>query len=62
MNDGFIVGHVPKSLSLWISMFLRLPKSGINCKIIGNKLYRGAGNGLEIPCGYSAGGDRQAVD
>ena len=43
-------------------MFLRLPKSGIKCKITGNKVNRGTGNGLEIPCKYSTDGDRQAVD
>ena len=32
------------------------------CKITGNRVNRGAGNGLEIPCEYSADGDRQAVD
>ena len=43
-------------------MFLRLPKSSINCKITGYRVNRGAGNGLEIPCEYSADGDRQVVD
>ena len=42
-------------------MFLRLPKSSINCKISGNRVNRGAGNGLEIPCEYSADNNRQAV-
>ena len=53
---------MPKCLRLWISMFLRLPKSSINCKITVNKVYSGAGNGLEIPCKYSADGDRPAVN
>ena len=39
-----------------------IPKSSINCKITGNRVNRGAGNGLEIPCEYSADGDRQVVD
>ena len=34
----------------------------INCKITGNKVNRGAGNGLEIHCEYSADGDTQTVD
>ena len=55
-----VVGQVPKCLSLWISMsmLLRLPKSSINCKVTGNKVNKGAGNGLKIPCEYSAGGDK----
>ena len=62
VKDGFEVGHVPKCFSLWMSMFLRLPKTSINCKITVNRVNRGAGNGLKIPCEYSADGDRQAVD
>ena len=62
VKDGFVVGPVPKCFSLWMSMFLWLPKSSIICKITGNIVNRGAGNGLEIPCEYSGDGDRQAVD
>ena len=62
MKDGFVVGHVPKCFSLWMSTFLRLPKSSISCKITGNRVNREPGNGLEIPCEYSADGDKQAVD
>ena len=62
VKDGFVVGHVPKCFSLWMSIFLRFPKSSINCKITGNRVNRGAGNGFEIPCEYSADSDRQAVD
>ena len=46
VKDGF----VPKCFSLWMSMFLRWPKSSINCKITGNRVNKGPGNGLEIPC------------
>ena len=43
-------------------IFFRLPKSSINCKITGNRVNTGAGHGLEIPCEYSADGDRQSMD
>ena len=43
-------------------MFLGLPKSNINCKITGNRVNRGAGNGLKIPCECSAEGDTTAVN
>ena len=43
-------------------MFLGLPKSNISCKITGNRVNRGAGNGLEIPCKYAAEDDRRAVN
>ena len=41
---------------------LGLLKSNISCKITGNRVNRGAGNGLEILCEYSAEGDRRAVN
>ena len=53
VKDGFLVGHVPKCFSLWMSMFLWLPKSSFNCKRTGNRVNREAGNGLEIACEYS---------
>ena len=45
-----------------MSVFRLLPKSSINYKITGNKVNRGAGNGLQSPCEYCAGGDGHAVD
>ena len=62
IKDGTVVGHLSRCFSLWMKMFLGLPKSKINCKITGNSVNRGAGNGLEIPCEYSAEGDRRAVN
>ena len=62
IKDGTVVGHVLRRFSLWMKMFLGLPKSDISCKITGNRVNRGAGNGLEIPCEYSAEGDRRAVN
>ena len=62
IKDGTVVGHVPRCFSLWMKMFLGLPKSNINCKITGNRVNRGVGNGLEIPCECSAEGDRRAVN
>ena len=62
IKDGTVVGHVPRCFSLWMKMFLGLPKSNISCKITGNRVNRGAGNGLEIPSEYSAEGDRRAVN
>ena len=57
VKDGFLVGHAPKCFSLWMSMHVSLISSiketCINCKITGNRVNRGAGNGLEIPCEYS---------
>ena len=62
IKDGTVVGHVQRCFSLWMKMFLGLPKSNISCKITGNRVNRGAGNGLEIPCKYSGEGDRRAAN
>ena len=62
IKDETVIGHVPRCFSLWMKMILGLPKSNISCKITGNRVNRGAGNGLEIPCEYSAEGDRRTVN
>ena len=62
IKDGTVVGYVSRCFSLWMKMFLGLPKCNINCKITGNRVNRGGGNGLEIPCEYSVEGDRRAVN
>ena len=50
LEDSVIVGHVPFNLAPILSQFLR-----INCnrgigKVTAEKVNRGAGYGLEIPC------------
>ena len=50
MKDSCIVGHVPRQLSPMIFHFLaRSCNRGI-AEIIGNKVNRGTGYGLKVPC------------
>ena len=44
-----LVGHVPYYLAPIISHFL---KRDVNEALVGEKVNRGAGYGLEIPCEY----------
>ena len=47
-----IVGHVPFNLAPIISAFLRRDTNSGFAKVVGDKVNRGAGYGLEIPCVY----------
>ena len=44
------VGHVPYNLAPSISLFLERDINKALAKVIGEKVNRGAGYGLEIPC------------
>ena len=50
VNDFHIVGHVPRLLSPIIFHFLARPCNRGLAEITGNKINRGAGYELEIPC------------
>ena len=62
MNKGEIVGHVPKKFSVWIAMFLKFKNISIASGVNGEKLNRGCGYGLEIPCKYLVEGGTKDVD
>ena len=47
-----VVGHVPASLSVLFSQFLLRTCNKGTAEVMGSKLNRGAGYGLEIPCKY----------
>ena len=63
MYDGFIpesansvdrkvVGRVPYSLSTFVSQFLQRDVNKAFARITGERVNRGAGYGLEIPCAH----------
>ena len=47
MNKEKIVGHVPKTISVWMAMFLKLMNISIASRVTGEKGNRGGGDGLE---------------
>ena len=62
MNKEKIVGHVPKNISVWMAIFLKLKKSSIASRVTEEQVSRGGGYGLEIACEYLVESDMRAVD
>ena len=57
-----IVGHVPKNLSKIFHHFMKIPNCTTECKVIGKRVNRGAGYGLEILVQYRFICARKAVE
>ena len=57
-----VVGHVPFNLAPSISQFLRREINKAFAEVIGGKVNRGAGYGLEIPCIYHLYGPKAYID
>ena len=51
-DDGIVVGHVPANLAPIVFHFLSQDGNTALAEITGNKVNRGAGYGLEVPCVY----------
>ena len=51
-KEDQVVGHVPFNLAPSISLFLKRDINKAFAKVVGEKVNRGAGYGLEIPCIY----------
>jgi hypothetical protein len=51
-DDGVVVGHVPANLASIVFHFLSRDGNTALAEITGNKVNRGAGYGLEVPCVY----------
>ena len=62
MKSTLVVGHVPQNFSALFSHFLsRTCNKGV-AEVVGNKVNRGAGYGLEIPCKYCLYGPAPYLD
>ena len=57
-----IVGHVPENICGFFWRFLSLPQTTIRAEVVGPRVNRGAGHGLEIPVRYIFQGHGKAVD
>lgn len=62
MKDNKVVGHVPLSYSRHLSQFLQIRSSSLSCKVTGERVNRGGGYGLEVPCQYVIEGSTLAVN
>ena len=50
--DGETVGHIPYNMAPTVSQFLRREHNQAFAEVTGERVNRGAGYGLEIPCKY----------
>ena len=62
MKEGEVVGHVPYNLAPVVSLFLRRDVNKAFAGVTGDKVNRGAGYGLEIPCVYKFYGPKPYID
>ncbi len=61
-KDDAIVGHVPYNIAPRLSQFLRRDVNKAFAEVTGEKINRGAGYGLEIPCVYRLYGPKVYMD
>ena len=57
-----VVGHVPQNLCGFFWRFLTLPGTSIPAEVLGRRVNRGAGHGLEVPVRFIFQGHRKAVE
>ena len=56
-----VVGHIPQNISKFSLMFLMIPFTSIEVEVVGKRLNRGGGYGLEIPVKYRFYGQEKIV-
>ena len=62
LKEDQTVGHVPYNISAVLSHFLRREGNQGFAEVTGNKVNRGAGYGLEIPCNYKLYGQKLYIE
>ena len=61
-KEDAVVGHVPFNLAPIFSYFLQRDFNKASLEITGDRINRGAGYGLEVPCVYRLYGPKAYVD
>ena len=56
-----VVGHIPHNISKFSSMFLTIPSTAIEVEVLGKRVNRGSGYGLEIPVKYRYYGQEKLI-
>ena len=59
MGVKVIVGQVPLNVSIFFAMFLKLSNTSIKVEVVGKRVNRWGGNGLEIPIVYRFNGPEE---
>ena len=62
LNDDVIVGQVPYNLAPRFSQFLKREVNNAFAEVMGDKVNRGAGYVLEIPCVYLLYGPKVYIE
>ena len=57
-----IVGHMPQNISKICMLFLKVPNTSITAEVVGERLNRGGGYGLEIPVMYRFHGPEKLIN
>ena len=60
--DNHVVGHIPYNIAPKVSAFLRRDVNKGFAEVTEDKVNRGAGYGLEVPCTYRLYGPKAHVD
>ena len=61
VKDNIVMGHVPANLKSILFHFLSRDGNNGFAEITGNKVNRGAGYGLEVPCIYCLYGPERFI-
>lgn len=61
-QDNIVVGHVPFNLAASLSNFLKRDVNKAFVTVVGEKVNRRAGFGLELPCVYRLYGPKAYID
>ena len=56
-----VVGHIPRNISKYSSMFLMISFTSFEVEVVGKRLNRGGSYGLEIPVKYCFYGQEKIV-
>ena len=56
-----VVGQIPHNISKFSSMFLTIPSTAIVVEVLGKRVNRGSGYGLEIPVKYRYYGQEKLI-
>ena len=61
-KDEEIVGHLPHRMCRIVSYFLNYSGNIASCTITGQRINRGVGLGVEVPCTYKFIGQKLYID
>ena len=62
MKEDQVVGHIPYNVAPIVSLFLKRDVNKAFARVTREKINRGAGYGLEIPCVYQFYGPNAYID